>query len=515
MRTVIGSTASRWLRGSVSVFVCLVLVAAAQVVAMDNADAKKRKSYKRAKAAKAVASNPRYAAFVIDAKTGKTLFARNADKQRYPASLTKMMTLYLMFEDLKSGRIKKSDRVVMTRAGARRPPSKIGLRVGRSISVEQAILALVTKSANDVATAVGDKLSGSEAAFARRMTRKARQLGMKRTTFKNASGLTQRGQTTTARDMSKLGIALREHFPRRFKYFKTRLFKLGKARYGNHNRLLGRVRGVDGIKTGYTRASGFNLVSSVRTGGRSIVAVVMGGRTGGRRNAHMTSLIRRTLPKASRGKKKLLIARATSSRTKSARKAANKKLTTRKVAKAIKQIKVAPKPAFSPKTKGRIANRIALAHAATASARVSKAEIASVRSALRKMAARNRPTPQARPATRSNLMAFSADQKTTASIKAVELITRPETNTKPKPAPGWHVQIAATDSKAKALEMLKSVRRSNQSILRGRSLHVPTVNKNGTTLFRARYTGFSSKRQARRACNALKKRRIKCIALKS
>ncbi|MEL6967966.1 MAG: D-alanyl-D-alanine carboxypeptidase family protein, partial [Pseudomonadota bacterium] len=249
---------------------------------MDTADAK-RKKYKRASASKAIASNPRYAAFVMDAKTGKTLYARNADKQRYPASLTKMMTVYLIFEDLKSGRFKKSDRVVMTRAGARRPPSKIGLRVGRSITMNQAILSLVTKSANDVATAVAQKLSGSEAAFARRMTRKARQLGMRNTTFKNASGLTQRGQTTTARDMARLGIALREHFPRQYRYFRTRLFKLGRARYGNHNRLLGRVRGVDGIKTGYTRASGFNLVSSVRTGGRSIVAVVMGGRTGGRR----------------------------------------------------------------------------------------------------------------------------------------------------------------------------------------------------------------------------------------
>ena len=219
----------------------------------------------------------KYAGFVIDAKTGKVLYSKNADARRYPASLTKMMTLYLVFEDLKRRKIRLNTRVIMSRHAASQPPSKLGIKRGRSFSIKQGIYALVTKSANDVATALGEKLSGSEKAFAKRMTRKARQLGMRRTVFKNANGLPNRAQVTTARDMAKLGLALKEHFPREFRYFKTRSFAYGRKRYRNHNRLLGRVKGVDGIKTGYTRASGFNLVSSVSRGKRRIVAVVLGG----------------------------------------------------------------------------------------------------------------------------------------------------------------------------------------------------------------------------------------------
>ena len=301
-------------RAAFTMFLALMLATSFQFAVTSDADAKKRKRYNRTKITKRARGNPKYAAYVIDAKTGKVLHSSSGHAKRYPASLTKMMTLYLIFEDLKAGRIKKSSRLVMTRAGAARPPSKLGLKPGQSISMEQVIYSLVTKSANDVATAIGDKLAGSEKRFAKRMTRKARQLGMKNTTFKNASGLTERGQLTTAADMAKLGLALREHFPVRYRYFQTRVFKLGKRRYKNHNKLLGRVRGVDGIKTGYTSASGFNLVSSVSSRNRRIVAVVMGGRSGGSRNAQMILLINRYLPKASRGGAKRLIARAKSSR---------------------------------------------------------------------------------------------------------------------------------------------------------------------------------------------------------
>ena len=241
-----------------------------------------------------------YAGIVVDARTGKTLYAHKADSHRYPASLTKMMTLYLTFEALERGKVSLKSRVRFSKYAAGRPPSKIGVGAGNSISVEQAIYALVTKSANDVATALAETLGGTESNFARQMTRKARALGMTRTTFRNASGLPNSGQKTTARDMARLGIALREHYPKRYKYFSTRSWRIGKARYGNHNKLLGRVRGVDGIKTGYIRASGYNLVSSVKTNGRSIVAVVIGGRTGASRNAQMQKLISTYLPKASR-----------------------------------------------------------------------------------------------------------------------------------------------------------------------------------------------------------------------
>jgi D-alanyl-D-alanine carboxypeptidase len=257
-------------------------------------------------------ANPRYAAYVLDTNTGQVLFSRNADAQRFPASLTKIMTIYLLFEALETGRISKNTPIPISAKAAAEPPSKLGLRAGSTITVENAILALVTRSANDIATAVGEFLGGSESNFASMMTTKARQLGMNSTTFRNAHGLPNNQQVTTARDMAILGLAVREHFPQHYSYFGTRQFTFNGQRIGNHNRLLGRVTGVDGIKTGFIRASGFNLVTSVRTGGRSVVAVVMGGRTGASRDDHMAALIREHLPKAStRPASQPLVARGT------------------------------------------------------------------------------------------------------------------------------------------------------------------------------------------------------------
>ena len=475
MRTVSGSTASSLWRVIFTFAISLVLALAVQISVTDDADAKKRKKYRSKKVAKKIRGNPKYAAYVIDAKTGKVLHARNANVLRYPASLTKMMTLYLVFEDLKSGRIKKSDRVVMTKAGARRPPSKIGLRPGQSISVEQAILSLVTKSANDVATAIGDKLAGSEANFAKRMTRKARQLGMKRTTFKNASGLTARGQLTTAADMAKLGLALREHFPRRYRYFQTRVFKFGKRRYGNHNKLLGRVRGVDGIKTGYTRASGFNLVSSVSHGRRRIVAVVMGGRTGARRNAQMRKLIRAYLPRASRGSQRRLVARAVSSAPRSAKRVAR---------------------AATVKTNRKITSRVAAAHSVkTPTAK----DISKVNKAMRKLSAKERPTPQLRTSLAAEKPApTKVDPITTAGISK-----------------RFQIQIAASDNQGKAMDMLLKAKARNKSLLGNAAPFTESIVKNGTRLYRARFAGFKSKSSAQRACKILKKQKYSCLALGS
>lgn len=251
----------------------------------------------------AAMANPKYSGIVIDAKTGKTLYSSSADSYRYPASLTKIMTLYLVFEELEAGRLSLNSNFTVSKYASGRPPSKLGLKPGSTIKVKDAILALVTKSANDVATVVAENIGGSERKFAERMTRTARQIGMSKTTFRNPHGLPDNGQRTTARDMATLGIAIQERFPQYYGYFKTRAYKYKGRTYGNHNKLLGRVRGVDGIKTGYIRASGFNLVTSVNTGGRQIVAVVMGGRTGASRNAQMTKLIGQYLPKASRGRK--------------------------------------------------------------------------------------------------------------------------------------------------------------------------------------------------------------------
>ncbi len=233
----------------------------------------------------------KYAAIVIEESTGKVLFSRNADNLRYPASLTKIMTLYLLFEELDSGRLTLKSRMKASRVAASRSPSKLYLKPGQTISVEDAILALVTKSANDVATIVAEHLSGDEPAFAKRMTRKARAIGMKSTTFRNASGLPHSKQRTTARDMARLGIALRRDFPKHYHYFKTRNFKWKGRNFGNHNKLLSSYSGTDGIKTGYINASGFNLMASVKRHNTRLIGVVFGGKTGRSRDAHMKQIL--------------------------------------------------------------------------------------------------------------------------------------------------------------------------------------------------------------------------------
>jgi D-alanyl-D-alanine carboxypeptidase len=233
----------------------------------------------------------RYASFVMDMTTGRVLHAVNADTRNYPASLTKMMTLYMTFEALEEGRLRLTERMPVSRRAAGMTPSELGLRPGERITVKEAILGLVTKSANDAAVVLAEALGGTEYKFALDMTRKARQLGMERTTFRNASGLPNRGQLSTARDMAKLGKALIEDFPEYYDYFDTRRFTYDGHTYGNHNNLLGDYRGTDGIKTGYIRASGFNLVASVKRHGHRLIGVVFGGRSAQSRDRHMVDLL--------------------------------------------------------------------------------------------------------------------------------------------------------------------------------------------------------------------------------
>jgi D-alanyl-D-alanine carboxypeptidase len=236
-------------------------------------------------------ANPRYASLIMEETSGKVLYSRNADKKLYPASLTKIMTLYLLFEAMQTGKVSKNTKMKVSKVAAGRSPSKLYLKVGHSISVENAILALVTKSANDVATVVSEHLGGTEREFAKKMTRKAKALGMTRTTFKNASGLPNRAQVSTARDMAKLAIAMRRDFPQYFHYFSNTHFVWNGRKYKNHNRLLTSYKGTDGIKTGYINASGFNLVATVQRNGVRLIGVVFGGRTGRTRDKHMVSLL--------------------------------------------------------------------------------------------------------------------------------------------------------------------------------------------------------------------------------
>ena len=241
------------------------------------------------------AKEQKYAAIVVDARTGAQVFEVNSTSLRYPASLTKMMTLYLLFEALESGRIGKDTQIPVSANAASQPPTKLRFRPGETIDVDTAIRALVVKSANDVAVAVGEYLSGSEEGFAATMTSKARQIGMRSTTFRNASGLPDDGQQTTARDMAVLGLALRARFPQHYHYFSDTDFMFRGRLIRGHNEMLKNVSGVDGIKTGYIRASGFNIVTSYDAGGKRFVVVVMGADTARQRNAHAEALLQRAL----------------------------------------------------------------------------------------------------------------------------------------------------------------------------------------------------------------------------
>ncbi len=237
------------------------------------------------------AAAAKYASYVVDADSGQVLHSINADERKYPASLTKMMTLYLTFEALDKGRLKMSTPLSVSAHAERQPASRLGVRRGESLTVHQAILALVTRSANDVAVVVGESLGGTEAAFARKMTEKARQLGMMHTTFRNASGLHNRGQMTTARDMALLAKALMRDFPQYYPMFGTHQFTYDGQVFKNHNALLDSYEGTDGIKTGYVAASGFNLVASARRNGHRLIGVVLGGRSPSSRNSHMIALL--------------------------------------------------------------------------------------------------------------------------------------------------------------------------------------------------------------------------------
>ena len=236
-------------------------------------------------------SKAKYASIIINENTDKIYFQKNADTMNYPASLTKIMTLYMIFDELKKNKIKMNTKFKVSKRASLRPPSKLGLKTGQTISVRNAILALVTKSANDVATVVAENLGKTESKFAKKMTKMAKKIGMKRTIFKNASGLPNRGQLSTARDMAKLAKMIRKNFPEYFHFFKKKTFIYNGIEFRNHNNLLGSFNGTDGVKTGYTNASGFNLVASVERNGQRIIGVVFGGKTAKKRDIHMVSLL--------------------------------------------------------------------------------------------------------------------------------------------------------------------------------------------------------------------------------
>ena len=253
----------------------------------------------------AYAEGPRHAAMIIDANTGKVLHDANADALRYPASLTKLMTLYLAFEALDQGRLTLDTQLTVSVAAASVAPSKLELAPGETIALADAIKALVTKSANDMAVAIAEKIAGDERTFAELMTKRARQIGMNSTTFRNASGLPDSGQQTTARDMLTLALRIYDDFPDKARVFSLREFTYQGKTYRTHNTLMKTFSGMDGMKTGYTSASGFNLVASVHRDGKHLVAAVFGGATASSRNAHMRLILNHALDDASTEKTRI------------------------------------------------------------------------------------------------------------------------------------------------------------------------------------------------------------------
>ncbi|MER8743834.1 D-alanyl-D-alanine carboxypeptidase [Mesorhizobium sp. M1004] len=423
----------------------------------------------------------RSSAIVVDAKTGKVLYSSDANGRRYPASLTKMMTLYLTFEAMAKGRISRNTPVPFSAKAAAEPPTKLGVKAGGAVSVETAILSMVTKSANDSATALGELLGGSESNFARMMTAKARALGMDGTVFRNANGLPDPGQFTTAHDMAMLGIALREHYPQYYGYFSQRSFLYGRQRINGHNRLLGRIKGVDGIKTGYTRASGFNLVSSVSDGNRRLVAVVMGGTSGRSRDNQMAGLINAYMPRASTRGGGALVAKAGGDNP----------------AKALAKV-------FLPK------------HDDPTSADEQSAEGQSADEQT--VAAVEEPAPVVK-TRKVKTVIVTAPKVETAQIVAAYAEPTPVSpqavdpvNTASVPA-GWAVQVASSPKQSEAQAFLDKTAKLAPKVLGAASGFTVAFEKDGETYYRARFGGFRSKDAAWNACNALKKKKIACYAV--
>ena len=269
---MVGSVFARWLA-------CLMVVVTALVAPLAPASAVSPLGI------------PRFAAVLMDADTSEILYAEQATAIRHPASITKVMTLYLVFDALQSGRIRPEDRVVMSWNAVRQRPSKLGLGVGQSLSVEEAINVVAVKSANDISVALAEKVGGTETNFARMMTAKARALGMRQTVFANASGLPDPAHFSSAQDIAILSAAMIRNHPDHYRCFAEQSYSYGRVRLANHNKLLGVVPGLDGIKTGFTNDSGFTLTASAIRDGRRLIAVVLGSPSGWQRNRDITAML--------------------------------------------------------------------------------------------------------------------------------------------------------------------------------------------------------------------------------
>ena len=469
------------------------------------------------------AASPHYAAMAIDANTGAVLHNQAGDEPRYPASLTKMMTLYLTFELIEQGRLSYASTIKMTQEGADAAPSKLEIKPGTEMSVLDAMKALITKSANDVAIALAQHIAGTEENFARLMTKKAQEIGMTSTTFKNASGLPDPEQVTTARDMLTLALHLRDDFPRHYELFSTRVFTYDGDSHRNHNMLLSHYRGTDGIKTGYTRLSGFNLVASVNRDGKRVVAAVFGGRTARARDTAMEQLLNKALAKASTQvtRKPLLIARAPQPSR----------------ARHLLPPAVAAAPAPPPATTEARSQPAAVAEMSAGPGRA--ITMAKVRPVLLgphskpepEQAAASDAAPRLVPAAGqtlgqppSTLQAQAEALGAPPSRAAQPAITtgatsapraEPKTKTAAREARGeFAIQIGAFNDSAEAERNMASARQRAGGILDSYAAIAVPAPKGSGQIYRARFKGFDATAAAS-TCGQLKKLQIDCFVVKA
>jgi D-alanyl-D-alanine carboxypeptidase len=456
----------------------------------------------------AAAEAKKYASIAYDANTGRTLFETFGEEERFPASLTKIMTLYMVFDLIEKGRLTYDSEIPISAQAAAQPPSKLGLDVGEKIRLVDAIKALVTKSANDIAVAVAEKIAGSESQFARLMTKKAREIGMKKTVFKNASGLPDDEQVTTARDMVTLALRLQDEFPLHYKLFSTRYFSYRGKRYKNHNTLLGKVNGVDGIKTGYIRASGFNLVSSVRREGKHVIAVVFGGKTAARRNAHMRSIIARALDKASTRKtrKPVLIA---------------------KPHPVIRPTLPVQKPVLDQRIEVGRADPPPRLRPTISVAKVRLHDFSEPKSATRSMTegeAGDESRLGRNPGTLQDQLAALLANSGIANVGEGSSQGAPspeeeETGRLGGPQAGrvngsYLIQVGAYESQQEAEAQLGAVARRADRLLDGYAQRTEAISSGPKTIYRARFAGFDAEGAAA-ACSELRRRSIDCFVTRS
>jgi D-alanyl-D-alanine carboxypeptidase len=486
-----------------------------------------------------------HAAMVIDANTGAVLMSESGDEARFPASLTKMMTLYMVFEQIEAGRLTMETKLRVSREAAAAKPSKLDLEPGEEIAVGDAVRALITKSANDASIVLAEGVGGTHGNFATLMTAKARSLGMTRTAFRNANGLPDSAQTTTARDMLTLGIRLQDDFPKYYPLFALQSFTFNGQSHRNHNKMLGKFEGIDGIKTGYTHASGFNIVTSVRQGGKHVVGVVFGGSTAGSRDATMRVALTRSLLKASPVKTRKpagpqLVASARKDTVTAAAPAMSlgapaRTGTTPAQAAALAVVKVRPVMVASrPRAPDApaagvtsVPGRGAAPSTLQAQARTLSGEpetSPAISAATGEPARKAKPVSMQAGAPPYRLgAAVPADdevalQPVTAVVPAAEPAPAP-----PAPAaasadvprsPGFHVQIGAYATAAESSNVLLATKAKAAATLAGSVMLTTPVAKENRTLYRARFTGFNAQAAAR-ACQDLRRQNIDCFVMKA